>query len=172
MTRKKLDNESIIIIRVPVMMNMSKKFISGSLFSAAVLLLCTVPLFSDEYSTEDFLGTWKLLYSGGFGYEFRFKENYRAYVIIYLQSRVVVFRGIYAIDDGDTIRINISDMKEQKSKSGFESDKGFVKTSASVFLFRVGVKKDDELVLYRKKIHIDGRSSEGYFEETIALKKK
>lgn len=125
-----------------------------------------------EYSTDDFIGNWQLRYNDGFGYEFRFKENYRAYVILYLQSQVIVFRGIYAVDDGDTIRINISDMKEQRSRSALESESGFVKTSASVFLFSVGDKADKAMTLSKKKIQIDGRNSEGYFEDSIALKKK
>jgi hypothetical protein len=135
-------------------------------------LFIIVPHNAAELTTDDFIGTWKLIYSGGYGYEYRFKNNYRAYVIVYLRSSVVVFRGIYAVDEGTVIRINISEMKEQTSRSNLEADKDFQETASTVFLFKVKNKKKDSMTFLPKKIHIDGRPSEGYFEDAINLKKK
>lgn len=132
--------------------------------------LVSAPL--GAHSVEDIRGVWSLHYSSGFGYEFRFRASYRAYVILYLQNQVLVFRGVYNIDDEKTIRINISEIKEQRRGSNPEAEKGFVKTSSSLFLFDIASLEGKKMEVQPKKIQIDGRSSDGYFEPNIKLTKK
>ncbi|MFW6366226.1 MAG: hypothetical protein ACOC2H_07105 [Spirochaetota bacterium] len=167
-TRKKLDNVPEINKLDFIMVSLPPKL--RILFAGAVLALCVCTgAHAVEYTTVDFIGKWRLTYGGGFGYEFYFKENYRAYVVIFLKSHVLVFRGIYAVDEGNIIRINISDMKEQPTGRSYESEAGFTKTSSSVFLFSVSGMENRKLVIRPRKIQIDGRRSDGYFEEEIPL---
>ncbi|HRX15720.1 MAG: hypothetical protein JXK07_06835 [Spirochaetes bacterium] len=119
---------------------------------------------------EDVQGSWKLRYKDGFGYEFRLKEGYLAYIAVYIKGQLLVFKGVYNIDDGNILRVNISEMKEISNPSAIENRNGFVQTSSSVFRFKIISKSEKSLIIEPKDIRIDGRSSGGYFEPRIELK--
>ena len=125
---------------------------------------------ASELKPEDVQGFWKLRYKDGFGYEFRLKEGYLAYIAVYIKGQLLVFKGVYNIDEGNILRVNISEMKEISSPSAIEKRNGFVQTSSSVFRFKIVSKTDKKLVIEPKDIRIDGRSSGGYFEPRIELK--
>ncbi len=111
-------------------------------------------------------------YSGNFGYQFSFYANYRALVILYLNMETLVFKGVYTIEDGSKLKINIYEMKEER-RSGTPS-RGFVKAKSSYFLFSgyETVKQGRTTLLLRPRaIIIDGNNSEGYFEPLLKLAK-
>ncbi|MDA3899133.1 MAG: hypothetical protein PF637_01300 [Spirochaetes bacterium] len=134
-------------------------------------LFFSVCLYSEpELKPEDVKGHWKLRYNDGFGYEFRLKDNYRAYVALYIKNQLLVFKGVYTIDDSNVLRINISEMKDLPRSTGIENAKGFIKTSSSVFRFAIIEKNEKIMIVEPKEIKIDGRNSAGYFEKRIELK--
>lgn len=121
------------------------------------------------YKPEELKGRWLLRYKDGFGYEFRLKENYRAYVVLYLQGQVLVFKGVYNVDQENILRINISEMKDMHNSSAIESVKDLVKTSSSLFRFTIETFDKKNLVIVPLEIRIDGRRSDGYFEKRLPL---
>lgn len=123
-------------------------------------------------SFKSVIGTWTLKYSGNYGYTFSFYSNYRAVVVLYLNMETLVFKGVYTIEDGNKMKINIYEMKEEHRNIG--TRKGFVKAKSSYFLFSGHTSsKRGKGTLYLRPlaIVIDGNNSEGYFEPLIKLAK-
>ena len=123
---------------------------------------------------KDLPGTWKLMYGSEFGYDFRLRSNYQAWVILYLQSHTLVFKGIYTIEEGSRLRINITEMKSVESITNVSLYGGFVKANSSYFQFKgtfSGKGKEKALRLVPERIIIDGNNSDGYFEPVIRLKR-
>ncbi len=144
------------------------------LFIATLLLpIFITPVESEPVNPGQIHGRWLLIYRGNYGYQFHFFKNYRALSVIYLNTSAVVFKGIYSMEDATTLRINIYEMKNsQPANINYYS--GFVKTNSSYFLFKIkryNESKTQFLEMEMIKIVIDGRSSEGYFEPVIKLKK-
>lgn len=118
------------------------------------------------------IGNWTLKYSGNYGYTFRFYSNYRAVVVLYLNMETLIFKGVYTIEKGNKLKINIYEMKEEHR--AVRTKKGFVKAKSSYFLFGGHtIKKNRKETLYLRPlaIIIDGNNSEGYFEPLIKLSK-
>lgn len=123
-------------------------------------------------SFKNVIGTWSLMYSGNYGYAFSLSHSYRATVILYLNMEILTFRGVYTIEEGNKLRININEMREEHRGGG--KNRGFVKAKSSYFLFGgYKTKKGGRETLYLKPlaIIIDGNNSEGYFEPLIKLAK-
>lgn len=118
------------------------------------------------------IGNWTLKYSGNYGYNFSFYSNYRALVVLYLNMETLIFKGVYTIEDGNKLKINIYEMKEEHLSVG--NKKGFVKAKSSYFLFggyKSRKNRKETLYLRPLAIIIDGNNSEGYFEPLIKLAK-
>jgi len=139
-----------------------------------LILVSSLPLYSDSLKLADIQGKWQLKYQGNYGYFFHFQKNYRVLCIIYLNTRAVVFKGVYTLEDEKTIRINISEMKTEDNFARLNLNTRFSMTSSSYFIFN-GVyesgKGSPMLEISPKKIIIDGNNSEGYFELRIKLKR-
>ena len=123
-------------------------------------------------SFKSVIGTWSLKYSGNYGYAFSLTSSYRATVVLFLNMETLTFRGVYTIEDGNKLRININEMKDEH-RSGARN-RGFVKAKSSYFLFGgYTSRKSGRETLYLKPlaIIIDGNNSEGYFEPLIKLAK-
>jgi len=117
-------------------------------------------------------GNWNLLYGNDYGYNFKFYKNYRAIVILYLNTNSIVFKGVYNVESNDSIRINISEMKREENVKNIDLKKGFVKAKSSHFVFNTRITKNGEkkyLELKAQEIFIDGSNSDGYFEPYIKL---
>ena len=117
-------------------------------------------------------GAWELVYSDNYGYYFRFDRNYKAIVVLYLHDSSVIFKGVYTIEDPDTLRINISAMKREDRLKNFNFNEGFVNVKSSYFIFKgriTGNSRARKLELKADTISIDGSDSEGYFEPLIEL---
>lgn len=69
-------------------------------------------------------GNWNLMYGNDYGYSFRFFKNYRAIVIVYLNTNSVIFKGVYNIENSNAIRINISEMKRVESVKELDRSNG------------------------------------------------
>lgn len=120
-------------------------------------------------------GNWDLKYGDNYGYSFRLDNNYRAVVILYLNSSSVVFRGIYTIEKDDILRINISEMKRDERVKGINISRGFNQVKSSYFLFhsRIYEKAGKTMMELRPvRILIDDNPSDGYFEPLIRLVKQ
>ncbi len=135
-------------------------------FCVMLLIALHTQLFALERS--DFYGNWSLMYGGGYGYEFRFKENYIAYVILYQKDSFWVFKGVYTVEHNQ-LRINISDMKNEKSRSNIENADNFLK-ARSQFVFKVKKNSKSAIELSPTKITVDDNDSSGYFESKFVLK--
>lgn len=123
-------------------------------------------------SFKNVIGTWSLKYSGNYGYTFSLHSSYKAIVILYLNMETLIFRGVYTIEEGNKLRININEMKDEHRGGG--SRKGFVKAKSSYFLFggyKTSKSGRETLYLRPLSIIIDGNNSEGYFEPLIKLAK-
>lgn len=117
-------------------------------------------------------GTWELIYGDNYGYYFRFDRNYKAIVVLYLNDSSVIFKGVYTIEDANTLRINISAMKREERLKDLDFKEGFVTVNSSYFIFKgriTGGLKTKKLELKPDTISIDGSDSEGYFEPLIEL---
>ncbi|MCP4130290.1 MAG: hypothetical protein GY754_04855 [bacterium] len=121
---------------------------------------------------ENIRGKWRLKYGNDYGYYFRFHHNYKAMVILYLNTHALIFKGVYTIEEGNTIRINIYEMKRAKQAARLNTRSGFVKTKSSHFIFTGAIKGKGKLLAVKpKRTMIDGNTSGGYFEPLIKLKK-
>lgn len=143
-----------------------------ALFIVASIIPVTSPVAADQIQLARFLGTWRLLYKGNYGYTFQFHKNYRSVCIIHLNTSAVVFKGIYTLEDDKTVRINIYEMKNDCNARRPSTGTGFTKTLSTYFIFRAafsGPKNAPVLLLSPSRTVIDGRSSEGYFEPEIRL---
>jgi len=123
-------------------------------------------------SFDSLRGNWELIYDNNYGYSFRLGKNYRAIVILYLNDSSVIFKGIYTIEDSNTLRINISEMKREDKIKALNVKSGFVQVKSSYFIFKgtiKPVKKSRILELRPVTISIEGSDSEGYFEPLIEL---
>ncbi len=138
----------------------------------ALALLPFAPSRAGAITFDDLRGRWSLMYRGNFGYEFRFGGNYSALCILYLQTNILIFKGVYTIEQGNRVRINISDMKNQDGGSLGSLQQGFTRISSSYFVFR-GEKRTAQgrpvIDFYPVEIMINGNSSEGYFEPVLRL---
>jgi len=126
------------------------------------------------FTFTNVIGTWSCAYPDHYGYRFIFERNYRALVIVYLNSRAVIFRGVYTIEQGNRLRINISHMKNEPRVVGLNIHSGFNRAKSSYFVFTGSiVKKNNRLAMHLRPaaIIIDGNSSEGYFEPLTKLSK-
>mgnify|MGYP000316806676 CR=1 FL=1 len=147
-----------------------KKFF---IISLVITVFYGFPLWSQPLNPIQLHGRWQLKYRGNYGYMFHFYKNFRALCVIYLNHSAVVFKGIYTVEADNTLRINIYEMKNSSS-SGINYHSNFVKTTSTYLLFNAErtVEGSSHLLLIKpKKIMIDGRSSDGYFEPMIKLKK-
>ncbi len=120
-------------------------------------------------------GKWILLYPNDYGYEFQLYRNYRALVILYLNNCALIFKGVYTLEDGNRLRLNISEMKRSQEVRAVNTYSGFAKAKSSYFLFRLsstGEREKMKLVLRPLKIIIDGSDSDGYFEPILRLKRR
>lgn len=141
---------------------------------ALIFFLGSGLLRAEPVSFQDLAGRWQLMYRGNYGYEFRFFRNYQVVCILYLSTNALVFKGIYNIEAGRKIRINIYQMKNEESVSGINLNRNFVKASSSYFEFKADlekIRKEKVLVLTPERIIIDGNNSDGYFEPVIRLKR-
>ena len=123
-------------------------------------------------SFKNVIGNWSLKYSGNYGYYFSLSKNYRAIVVIYLNTQSLIFKGVYTIDEKNRLKINVSEMKDEPRVTGINLFTGFVKAKSSYFLFdgyRIRINNKDTLYLEPRSIIIDGNNSEGYFEPSIKL---
>jgi hypothetical protein len=156
---------------------MKKRIISAALAGIIVIAGSTARISAQEddripITFTNVVGTWALKYSGNYGYQFSFYANYRALVILYLNMETLIFKGVYTLDEGNKLKINIYEMKDER-RSGVPN-RGFVKAKSSYFLFsgyqtaRQGRKT---LFLRPRAIIIDGNNSEGYFEPLLKLAK-
>lgn len=158
---------------------MLKKPYSIKIYTIILVLLINL-VFALNASTDNALpvnfktlsGNWTLLYGNDYGYSFKFYKNYRAVVILYLNTTSIIFKGVYNIENSETIRINISEMKREESVKNINMKGGFVKAKSSHFIFNTKVTSIDGkkiLELRPQNIFIDGSDSEGYFEPYIKL---
>jgi hypothetical protein len=141
--------------------------ISGSFVRSSAQEDTSIPL-----SFKNVVGTWALKYSGNYGYQFSFYANYRALVILYLNMETLIFKGVYTLDEGNKLKINIYEMKDER-RAGVPN-KGFVKAKSSYFLFsgyETAKQGRTTLFLRPRAIIIDGNNSEGYFEPLLKLAK-
>ena len=136
---------------------------------AAEIQVMTEPL-----TFRDVAGKWTLLYPNDYGYEFQFFRNYSSLTILYLNNHALLFKGVYTIEEGNRLRLNIYEMKRSKNVKYVNKSSGFLKAKSSYFLFQcstAGENSSKRLILRPIKIIIDGNSSDGYFEPIIKLKK-
>jgi len=145
-----------------------------------LLIFAVTAMFSLKAEAEETLpvnfktlsGSWTLLYGNDYGYSFKFYKNYRAVVILYLNSSSIIFKGVYNIESADSIRINVSEMKREESVKNINLKSGFNKAKSSHFIFNTRITSNGgkrNLELRPDKIFIDGSDSEGYFEPYIKL---
>ena len=148
---------------------MKRLLICFTMFFLAV----TIALYALQFT--DLHGKWLLTYRGNYGYEFRFYKNYQALCIIYIQTNSILFKGVYTLDNPQTVRINVNQMKNVDSVTAINTTTGFSQVKSSYFLFNAAIiTKNSKKMLELKplSIVIDGINSEGYFEPTILLQKQ
>lgn len=124
-----------------------------------------------EIDYSSIIGKWNLIYSGNYGYFFRFQKNYKSIVTLFLGNEALVFKGVYSVDKGN-VAINIYEMKREKNVPGINYSKGFQKANSSSFAFKAAIqqrKGKKILKIIPVKIIIDGNDSDGYFEPLIKL---
>jgi hypothetical protein len=156
---------------------MKKNILSGLVAAFFIIMIFVTPTSAQEDSGtplnfKNVVGTWALKYSGNYGYQFSFYANNRALVIIYLNNETLVFKGVYTIEEGNKLKINIYEMKDER-RAGLPT-KGFVKAKSSYFLFsgyQTARQGKATMFLRPRAIIIDGNNSEGYFEPLLKLAK-
>jgi len=119
-------------------------------------------------------GNWGLRYGDNYGYSFRLGNNYKAVVILYLNSSSLIFKGVYTLENGDNLRINVSGMKREERITGLNLNSGYVDVKSSYFIFhsRLFERGGKTFMELRPvKIFIDHNSSEGFFEPLVRLTK-
>ncbi len=117
-------------------------------------------------------GSWDLRYGDNYGYSFRLGNNYKAVVILYLNSSSLIFKGVYTLEEGDNLRINVSGMKREERVTGLNLTSGFVDVKSSYFIFhsRIFERSGRTIMELRPvQIFIDHNSSEGFFEPLVRL---
>ncbi len=127
-----------------------------------------------QVTFEEIAGTWKLVYRGNYGYEFRLYPSYKAVVILYLRTESLIFKGVYTIEPESIVRININEIKREKRITGLGLTHGFTRAKSSYFQFKGSLSDDingKTLIFRPVRIIMDGNSSDGYFEPIIKLKK-
>ncbi len=120
---------------------------------------------------KSLIGKWSLIYGGNYGYTFRFQNNYKSLVTLYLGNEALVFKGVYSIE-GKNLVINIYEMKRAKDIASASYPGGFQKANSSSFIFRASMNEKNRkkiLKIVPVKIRIDGNNSDGYFEPLIKL---
>jgi len=158
---------------------MKKRSLKKDIFFL-MLVIITAAFFPSKTAADDSIpvnfrnlsGNWNLQYGNNYGYNFKFYKNYRAVVVLYLNTNAIVFKGVYNIESSDSVRINVSEMKREESVKNINLKGGFIKAKTSHFIFNVkitsaGGKKN--LEMRPQKIFIDGSDSDGYFEPYIKL---
>ncbi|HQO02284.1 MAG TPA: hypothetical protein PLI62_08440 [Spirochaetota bacterium] len=149
-----------------------KRFFQASL---VILLLSICVQGNGALRFSDFHGRWDLVYRGNYGYEFRFYKSYRALCIVYLQTNLLVFKGVYTLDEKNRLRINISEMKNQNGTRPGNLAAGFTRIASSYFIFKAARLKESGrhyLELRPVSIIINGNNSDGYYEPVMKLRKQ
>ena len=124
---------------------------------------------------KNVIGTWSLVYGNDYGYNFRFGKNYRAVIILYLNTSSIIFKGIYTIEEKGILRVNVSEMKREEKIKNLNTRSGFNKAKSSYFIFQgrhITEESGKFLELRTVKISIDGNDSEGFFEPLVKLEKE
>lgn len=127
---------------------------------------------------DDIVGEWQLFYPNDLGYEFLFYKNYRALIIIYAGNHALLFKGVYTIEESNTVRININEMKRSQTVRGFSRTGGFTQIKSSYFLLhclqqgRGKAKSEHRLIVRPVRLVIDGNNSDGYLEPILRLKRR
>jgi hypothetical protein len=122
--------------------------------------------------SNDLWGNWNLMYENDYGYDFKFYKDNKAVVILYLNTNSIIFRGTYSIENESTLKIDISEMKNEEKTKNLNLKKGFVKLEASYFIFNCRITTESNKKIFELrplKIFIDGNDSEGYFEPFFKL---
>ena len=117
-------------------------------------------------------GNWDLKYGDNYGYSFRLGNNYKAIVVLYLNSSSLIFKGVYTLEEEDKLRINVSGMKREERVTGLNLNSGFVDVKSSYFVFhsRIFERSGRTIMELRPvQIFIDHNSSEGFFEPLVRL---
>ena len=145
------------------------------------LLVITAFFFQGRVSGEENIpvsfkninGTWTLFYGNNYGYTFKFYRNYRAIVILYLNNASIVFKGIYNVENSESMTINVSEMKRENKTKDINLKSGFNKAKSSQFIFNTKIVQGNDRKKYMElrpqRINIDGTESEGFFEPYIKL---
>jgi len=126
----------------------------------------------EQIDFKNISGTWSLMYDNNYGYTFKLGKSYKAVVILYLSTASIVFKGVYTIEEKNTLRINISEMKREEKVKGLNTGSGFKKAKSSYFLFQSRIVNDSGKTFLEVRpvtISIDGNDSGGYFEPLIKL---
>ena len=117
-------------------------------------------------------GNWTLLYENDYGYDFKFYKDNKAIVILYLNTNSIIFRGTYSIENDSTIKIDLSEMKNEEKTKNLNLKKNFINIEASYFVFNTRITAESNkknLELRPQKIFIDAHDSQGYFEPFFKL---
>lgn len=139
-----------------------------------IILLFSISAYAADIKPESMLGRWSLVYARNYGYEFIFQKNYRVTCILYTGNSALVFKGIYSIEPGNKLRINISEMKNDTANARNPNIySGFNKAVSSHFLFKTELSANNRTMIIKpSEIFIDGNNSDGYFEPIIKLERK
>lgn len=133
----------------------------------ALFLLPLVHLSAAPISLSDCYGCWR-----NDIYTFSFNRNYTATIVIGInQNECIVFSGVFNVEKDNLVRVNISEFKQCPRGMAFVKS-GFSRTASSHFILALDPRADKRtLVIRPKEIIIDANSSEGYFDQEMALRK-
>lgn len=130
---------------------------------------------AEPVTLENIVGSWYLFYPNDLGYEFVFRKNYRAFIILYLGNHSLLFKGVYVIEDKNRVRVSVYEMKRSASVRGINRTSGFTQARSSHFLLSCAVQgkdKNKRLIVRPIQIMIDGNNSDGYLEPVFRLKRR
>jgi hypothetical protein len=128
---------------------------------------------SSPFKLSDLWGNWTLLYENDYGYNFKFYKDNKATVILYLNTNSIIFCGTYSIENDSTLKINLSEMKNEEKTKNLNLKKDFVKIESSYFVFKARITTESNKKIFElrpQKIFIDANDSKGYFEPFFKLK--
>jgi len=129
---------------------------------------------NEDINFKNIVGNWSLSYENGYGYNFKFNKNYKAEIVLYLNSDSITFKGIYNIEHKGIIKIDIIEMKRDEKINGRITKGSFKKAKSSYFMFHAKIFSDNDkkfMELIPVKIIIDGNDSQGFFEPLIKLQR-
>lgn len=156
---------------------MLKRYLWKKIFILLMFALFTFQIVYAEgnlpVNFKNINGTWSLFYGNNYGYTFKFYKNYRAIVILYLNNASIVFKGIYNVENPESMTINVSEMKRENKTKDINLRSGFNKAKSSQFIFNTKILQGNDRKKYMElrpqRINIDGTDSEGFFEPYIKL---